>query len=232
MCAASSNLRAPSLFEIIVGSLLSVLLGVVLAASILILKPVEVVKELPKEPVAGKLYYLEGKKGWDAGKKWMFKRDAFLQGHSVSVSEDELNTWVDNIYPAATPPPASQKDKKESAEAKPLIVTGTPNFRLMGETLKWCVVFDVNVFGYSFNVAAQAEGAFVKPKGKDTIQFRPEVFYVGSLPVHKLLALKDLIFNRVVGCFELPDDLVQIWSKLGDAKIEKRQLVLTLPEAS
>jgi hypothetical protein len=223
------------LFEVVVGSLLSVLLGVVLAATILILKPVEVVKELPKEPVAGKLYYLEGKKDWNAGRKWMFKRDAFLQGHSVSVTEDELNTWVDNIYPSATPPPSGKKDKKEEAAAaanKPLISTGTPNFRLMGETLKCCVVYEVNVFGYSFNVAAQAEGAFAKPKGKDTIEFRPDVFYVGSLPAHKLLVLKALIFKQVVGCFELPGDLVGIWAKLGDVKIEKKQLVFTLPEPS
>ena len=227
MCAASSNLRAPSLVEVVIGSVLSVLMGVVLAATILILKPVDVVKELPKEPTPGKLYYVEGKKDWNAGRKWMFKRDAFLQGHSVSVTEDELNAWVENIYPAPPPPAASKKD-----EPKPLIATGTPNFRLMGETLKFCVAYEVDVFGYSFRVVTQAEGAFLKPRGKDAIEFRPEVFYVGSLPAHKLLLLKPLIFDRVVNCFELPDDLVKIWTKLGEAKIEKRQLVLTIPEGS
>jgi len=227
MCAASSNLRAPGLIEVLFGSLLSVLLGVVLAASILLLKPVDVVKELPKEPVPGKLYYLEGRKDWNAGRRWMFKRDALMQGHSVSVTEDELNAWVGNIYPAPTPPGPSKKD-----EPKPLISTGTPNFRLMGETLKVCVVYDINVFGYAFKVVAQAEGAFVKPKGEDTIVFRPEVFYLGSLPAHKLLVLKSIIFGQVVGCFELPEDLVQVWGKLSEVKIEKQQLVLSIPEAS
>ena len=227
MCSASSNLRAPGLVEVFVGSLLSVLLGVVLAAAILVLKPVAVVKELPKEPVAGKLYYLEGKKDWNAGRRWMFKRDAFLQGHSVTVTEDELNAWVDNIYPAPTPPSPSKKD-----EPKPLIATGTPNFRLMGETVKFCVIYDVNVFSYSFQVVVQAEGSFLKPKGEDTIEFRPEVFYVGSLPAHKLLILKPLIFKQIVDCFELPADLVQAWAKIAEAKVEKQQLVLTIPEAS
>ncbi len=227
MCAASSNLRAPSLVEILLGSILSVLLGVVLAAAILVLKPVEVVKELPKEPVAGKMYYLEGRKDWNAGRRWMFKRDALIQGHTVSVTEDELNAWVDNIYPPAAPSP-SGKDEAP----KPLIATGTPNFRLMGETLKLCVVYDVNLLGYSFQVVSQAEGAFVRPKGKDLIEFQPETFYVGNLPAHKLFVLKSMIFGQVVNCFELPEDLVQVWTKLGEAKIENRQLVLTLPEAS
>ena len=230
MCAAS-HLRAPSLIEILFASVLSVLLGILTAASILFLKPVEVVRELPKEPVAGKMYYVEGRKDWNAGRKWMFKRDALLQGHTVSVSEDELNAWVDNVYPAPLPPPsAAAKDKKD--EPKPLITTGTPNFRLMGETLKLCVVYDVNIFSYNFKVVAQAEGAFAKPKGKDTILFRPEVFYIGSLPAHKLLMLKGLIFDQIVNCFELPDDLLQAWSKLEAVRIEKQQLVLAIPEAS
>lgn len=227
MCAASSNLRAPSLVEILLGSILSVALGVVLAAAILILKPVEVVKEPPKEPVAGKMYYIEGRKDWNAGRRWMFKRDALIQGHSVSVTEDELNAWVDNIYPAPTSAPSSKDEGP-----KPLISTGTPNLRLMGETLKLCVVYDVNLLGYAFQVVAQAEGSFLKPKGKDLIEFHPEVFYIGNLPAHKLFVLKTLMFGQVVNCFELPDDLVQVWAKLGEAKIENRQLVLTLPEAS
>ena len=245
MCA--SSLRAPSLLEIFVGSILSVLLGALLAATILILKPVEILTEAPKDKKldATKIYFFQGSKEYTPAQRWRFKRDSLVQGHSVSFNEDELNTWIEEIYPklpieSKKPAKPQAKGKPGAAPAKeadasqPFIQTGTPNFRMSAETLRMGVVYYVNLFGYgSFQVVAQTEGTFEKPKDDDEpIRFTPSTFYVGSLPVHKLLVLKGLIFGRVLDTFEFPTDVTGAWAKLADVKVENRELVFTAPAQS
>lgn len=238
------NLRAPGLVEIIIGSILSVVLGALLAATILIVKPVEVLKEPPKEVEAGKIYYFAGSKDWNAGQQWRFKKDSLAQGHSVRVSEDELNAWVENIYPmlpveTVRPAPKgkdgktpARKPSAKNGEAGPPIQTGTPNFRLMGDTMKIGVTYYVDLFGWwSFSVVAQTEGTFIKPKRGDApIYFQPDSLYVGSLPIHKLLVARPIVFSQLVNTFEFPADLKQTWAKCAEVKIENRQLVLKLIE--
>ncbi len=237
------SLRAPGLVEIFLGSILSVVLGALVAATILLLRPVEVLKEAPKDKEldATKIYYFEGRKEYTAGQRWRFKRDSLVQGHSVTMNEDELNTWIEDVYPklpvesAASKPkpkvkPGQPPAKKKDDGPQPFIQTGTPNFRLTGETLRIGVVYYVNIFGYAFQVVAQSEGTFEKPKDDaDPIYYSPSTLYVGSLPAHKLLMLKGLIFKQVVDTFEFPAEIQTVWGKLAEAKIANRELVLTLP---
>ena len=117
MCA--SSLRAPSLLEIFVGSILSVLLGALLAATILILKPVEILTVAPKDKKldATKIYFFQGSKEYTPAQRWRFKRDSLVQGHSVSFNEDELNTWIEEVYPKL--PIESKKPAKPQAKGKP-----------------------------------------------------------------------------------------------------------------
>ncbi len=240
----ASNLRLPGLIEIILGSILAVLLGAVVAATILLLKPVDVLKELPKDTAldASKIYYLAGRKDYTAGQRWRFKRDSLAQGHSVRVTEDELNAWIENIYPLLpieTKAPVKPKAKAKTPAAaaagadagdQPLIQAGTPNFRVTTDTLRIGVIYYINVFGYSFQVVTQTAGAFEKPRrGDDPIYFKPSTFYIGSLPVHKLLMLKPLAFGQVVNVYEFPNDLVELWKKLEVVRVENRELVLGMP---
>lgn len=245
---SASSLRAPSLIEIFVGSILAVLLGALVAATVLLLKPVEVLTEAPKDKSldATKIYYMQGRKDYTAGQRWRFKRDSLVQGHSVRMSEDELNAWIEDIYPKLpienkqAPKPSDKakvkkkvdKDRLPTPDASgPFIQTGTPNFRITSDSLRVGVVYYVNVLGYaSFPVVAQCDGTFEKPKkGDEPFAFRPTTFYLGSLPVHKLLMLKAIIFGQVVNTFELPADLESIWSKLADVRVEKRELLLGMP---
>jgi hypothetical protein len=236
------------LFEIFFGSVLSVILGALLAATILILKPVEILTEAPKDKTldATKIYFFQGSKEYTPSQRWRFKRDSLVQGHSVRLNEDELNTWIEDVYPklpieqkkpAKPKPQGKGKDgaapTKETDSSAPFIQTGTPNFRLTAETLRVGVVYYVNLFGYaSFQVVAQSEGTFEKPKDDaEPITFKPSTFYVGSLPVHKLLMLKTIIFGRVIDTFELPADVTGAWAKLADVKVENRELVCTVPTA-
>jgi hypothetical protein len=242
----ASSLRAPSLIEIFVGSILAVLLGAVVAATILLLKPVEILTEAPKDKALdpSKIYYLQGRKDYTASQRWRFKRDSLAQGHTVSVNEDELNAWIEDIYPKlpietkarTTKPTAKTKAGEKAPTAKPdaagpFVQTGTPNIRLTRDSLRVGVVYYVNVFGYaSFEVVAQSDGTFEKPKHDDEpIYFRPSTFYLGSLPVHKLLGLKSIVFGRVVDTFEFPADFESLWAKLAEVKVENRELVLAMP---
>lgn len=233
------------MIEIFVGSILAVLLGAAVAAVILVLKPVEVLAEAPKDKALdpSRIYYFQGRKDYVAGKGWRFKRDALVQGRSVSVSEDELNTWIEEVYPKLpieTQPRAGAKAKpgakpaKKDDSSQPFIQTGTPNFRLTAETLRMGVVYYVNVFGFlSFEVVAQSDGTFEKPRrGDEPVAYRPTTFYLGSLPVHKLLLLKAPLFRQVVDSFEFPGDLATAWTRLADVRIEKRELVLGMPATS
>ena len=243
----ASSLRAPSLFEIFFGSILSVVLGALLAATILMLKPVEVLTEAPKDKTLDptKIYFFQGSKEYTPSQRWRFKRDSLVQGHSVRLNEDELNTWIEDVYPklpielkkTAKPKPQGKggtAQPKDADSSQPFIQTGTPNFRLTAsETLRMGVVYYVNLFGYaSFQVVAQTEGTFEKPKDEtEPIRFNPSTFYVGSLPVHKLLMLKSLFFGRVLDTFEFPADVTGAWSKLAEVKVENRELVFTAPAA-
>jgi hypothetical protein len=241
------SLRAPGLVEIFLGSILSVVLGAVVAAAILLLKPVEILKEAPKDKDldATKIYYFEGRKEYTAGQRWRFKRDSLLQGHSVAVNEDELNTLIEDVYPklpvesAANKPKPKAKGKEPAKKKKddgpqPFIQTGTPNFRLTRDSLRLGVVYYVNVFGYSFQVVAQTEGSFEKPKDdEEPIYYAPSKLYLGSLPVHKLLVLKGLVFKQLVDTFEFPAEVEAAWAKLEDVSVVNRELVLTMkPEAA
>src|SRR5882724_793894 len=115
-------LYGPSFVEVILGALLSFALGVVLATVFLIIKPVEAVKELPKEPVKGAIYYLAGSKDGSKGKAIVRKRKALVAGQSVALTEDELNLAFDapdKNKPAPPPPPPAKGKAPAPVAAAP-----------------------------------------------------------------------------------------------------------------
>jgi hypothetical protein len=137
MSKYDNALREPSWAEVLIGAGLSLVLGVVLAVAHLVLKPVTIVSELPKSPVAGEVYFLEGSTDTNKGNTWLRKRQAFLDGQSIDLTEEELNTAVANPIekpkggagqpaPAATPAPANvtkaantaNKDTKANKDSK------------------------------------------------------------------------------------------------------------------
>ena len=103
----------PSWAEVILGAALSVVLGVVLGVVVLAIKPLAAVKELPKEPVAGIIYYLQGSRETSKAKQAPAKRKMFAQGGSVNVTEDEVNSFL-----AAPPAPAVIPGAKPKAGEK------------------------------------------------------------------------------------------------------------------
>jgi hypothetical protein len=212
--------HGPSWTEIILGIFLSTVLGVVLGAVALTLKPVVAVKEMPKEPDANSVYYLEGGRDTAKAKQALAKRAAFAQGQSVSVNEDELNVLIGTpaapaapAKPGATPPPAGQ------------LTFGTPNFRIDGGALQ--IAAPVTVTAAGLKLIVQARGGFVK--SGDRLVFSPDTLYVGSCPVQRLPFLAGYVRSQFAAAQAVPEDLAAAWRKLANVAIEGKTLTLTMP---
>src|SRR3954449_9514460 len=102
-------MRGPSWAEVILGALLSVILGVIIGALLLILRPVVVAKDTPKDIDPKVVYFIEGPR--DAGKsaQAQAKRKNFIEGQSITITDNELNALVPQTGGAgagAAPPKA------------------------------------------------------------------------------------------------------------------------------
>ena len=219
-------LYGPSWTEVIFGALLSLVLGVVLAVAYLITKPVTTVKEMPKEPVTGMVYHIEGSKDGTRGRSWVAKRQQLVAGLSVTLSEDELNTAVTAVN-APAPRKAGAKEEPV-AEAKPGAFTaGAPNFRIRDQALQIAVPVTINTLDLGLNVLVQARGDFEKQG--DQFVFNPKSLLVGSCPVEKIPGLSTIIMNKFVGTQKMPEDIAGAWAKLANVSIDGTKLKLDAP---
>ena len=222
----ANALHEPSWAEVLIGAGLSLVLGVVLAATHLILKPVTPSREMPKSPVTGSVYFIEGSKDTNRGNTWLRKRQAFLDGQSIDLTEDELNTAV------ATPiekPKGGAGQPASAAKPAPandaLLTPGPVNFRIDGGQLQVGVPVKVNLLDAT--VIVQATGGIVK-KG-DTFTFVPKAFYVGSCAVDRLPMVEGLIMGRRFAAQSVPKELTDAWAKLANVSVEGKTLKLSMP---
>lgn len=241
----------PSMLEVFLGALLSLLLGAVLAVAYLIVEPVEVGTPQTKDEPAGPVTYVKGAQDLDHGKQWLRKKQLFTEGVSVEVNEDELNSW---ITAGTTPEPSRAADAKKAvpaaahpaahAAAHPVppaaapatppapggfIQFGTPNFRIADGVLQIGSEgeLDVDMLGIKRPLILQASGRFVKQAGG--FAFVPDQLYVGSCPMHKLPGVAEFLVARVLANEKIPEDIAAAWKKLAAVSIEGRSLRLTMP---
>lgn len=215
--------HGPSWGEVILGAILSLLLGIVLGAALLIFKPVVVAKEVPKEPLPGTVYYVEGLRGdTSRAKQALAKRKALMEGQSVKITEDEVNSLVSA---AAAPTPATKPGEAAPA-AKPTetITAGTPNVRIREGVMQIGVPVTLNVLGLEQKLIAQARGGFEK-RG-DTFVYEPTEMYLGSCPVERLPFLAGYIRSKVLTSEQVPADIAAAWSRLTTVALEGNSLVL------
>ena len=229
-------LRGPGIFEITLGVALSITLGVVLASIYLVFKPVEAVKELPKDPVLGGVYFIQGSTDTGKARQWQRKRQMLSEGGTaeISFSEEELNAWIASVVPQNAPKPkvapAAKPDPKAPATAEvngPLVVMDRPNFRIHDNALQVGVPMTVNVLGLTLPVIFQTRGHF--SKGPNGYVFEADELFVGSLPTQCVPRLKEWIVQRVTSAQEIPEDLRTAWSKLSLVAVEGNVLHLSLP---
>lgn len=213
--SASAVRLGPSTGEILVGSILSVVLGALLASLYLAARPLKIVKALPEETEPGVVYFVEGRKDYEASRRWMFKRDVFAQGQTVQVTEGELNFWIASVYPQ----PA------KDAPSDSTFSIGTPQFRIEDDELKIGALCKLNIFGLvEREVAVQAAGGFVKEG--DHFMFHPREMLVGGLPTQRFGPLGSIVFDQLAGAFVPPEETAAAWDKLTDVHVEDNQLIL------
>ena len=181
--------HGPGWGEVILGAVLSLVLGVAIGAALLVIRPVVAVKELPKEADrdATAVYYIEGSRDTGKAKQALAKRKAFVEGQTIAVTEDEINSLVPSAAaapapaPAAPKAPATKKDGKTEAPAAPasdMLATGAPNVRIRSGVMQVGLPVTLNLLGFAPKVVLQAKGNFQK-KG-DVFVFVPYEIFVGS----------------------------------------------------
>jgi hypothetical protein len=230
--------QGPSWVEVILGAVLSGLLGIVLGAVLLVLRPAVVVKpgskeatmkEADRDPKA--VYFVEGSRDGSQGRQALAKRKSFVEGQSVTVNEAELNALAAIPAAAAAPKPgdASKPADKGAPGAAPTetLATGAPNFRIRDGALQVGVPVTVSVFGLSQKVLVQTRGGFVKTG--EMFTYQPTDFYIGSCPLQRLPFVASYVRDKYLTSQLIPEDIKASWVKLANVAFDGNTLKLTMP---
>jgi hypothetical protein len=238
----------PGWGEVILGAVLSVALGAALGALALTLRPVAQVKEMPKEPVKGVVYVVEGSRDSKKATQAAAKRKALVAGQSVTVTEDEINSLSAPLPVLAPPPGAKPKAGEKAPAAKApatkapapagkagapapagdeMIAVGAPNLRIRDGVVQIIVPATFNVLGLEQSVLVTSTGSFVKKGGGFT--FEPATLMVGSCPLQRIPAAAGLLAKTFLSAKAVPEDIAGAWGKLADVAIDGNALKLTMP---
>lgn len=212
----------PGIFGILFGIGTSVVLGGLLAVLHLIGRPVEVVRTLPAEPVAGVLYFEEGAPGSTGGARWKAKVQRIVEklpGENT-FSEGELNAWSGTSFKKA--------ELEEGATPTFAILAGLPNFRFVESELQVGMVNDVFLFGFTPTLVVQARGGFTMVQGGGW-KFEPSQFYFGGLPVHKVPALVPLLAKRFVLADTVPEEIATVMQTASLIEVKDKALHVVMP---
>lgn len=214
------SIYGPSVAEVTIGALLSLVLGALLAVVYLMAQPVERVKQLPEEPVPGTVYFVEGSSNSAKGRQYLRKRQLFIQGgpaEVISLSEDELNAWI-----------ASSRAHPEAASSGArLLAPQSVKFRVRDGIFQMGLPCSINVLGITRPIIVQARGGFER-RGERFV-FAPEQMYIGSLAVSRIPGLTPLLVNRLLDAQDIPEETHSAWKRLDQVAVEGDQLVLRLP---
>jgi hypothetical protein len=219
--------RGPSWIEVILGAVLSVILGVALGAAYMINRPVTKVTSIPKDPPAGAVYLIEGVKNLNR-EDVAEMRKSFVDGESMVVDEGDLNGFLASIARAPTPAVAAAKpgDKAAPPEAK-LIETSAVNARIHEDKIQFSDTATITFMGVSVPVIVQTTGTFVKTSSG--FEFEPESIYVGGCPMQRMIFIRGWLLKKLLYTVSPPDDVATAWSKLADVSIGASKLRLKAP---
>ncbi len=218
-------LYGPSATEVALGALLGLLVGVFAACVYLVIKPVSTVKELPKEPIRGMLYYVAGSDSTAKGRTWSAKQKQFIAGTTVTLVEEELTAWATGTSTAAAKPAPGAKAEEAKPADSGIFQPGTPNFKFVNGKLQIGTKCVLNWYGLTQEVMVIATGGF--ERSGDRFVFKAETLHLGSCPMHLLPSLAGPLFDHLVGKKKIPDDIKSSWVKLGDVAIEGTTLKLS-----
>lgn len=224
MSYKSKHRQGPSWTEVTIGAALSVVIGAALGAGILILRPVVIAKQEPKERVKDTTYYIEGSRDVGRGRQALAKRQAFLNGESISVTEDEINVLVAAAMKLTAPSPAKEGAPAASPDGE-YVSAGTPTVRIRDGLLQ--VGVPVTTKLSTDKIIFQARGGFVREG--DVFVYDPTEMYLGSCPLQRIPLLASYLRQRIMSEYPMPDDMKASWAKLTAVTIEDNMLKLTMP---
>ena len=236
-------LYGPGMIEVALGAVLGLLLGVLVACVFLMFKPVKVVKEPPKEIVAGTIYYLPGSENNTKSRGWQQKQQSLMASGSVDLNEDELNAWAVAMNPKAAakpavpakpatptkpgakpaPAPAPVAPATAAAPAK-FLTAGTINFRITAGKMQIGAKCTLSLFGVSQEMTVIATGGF--RKSGEHFVFDPETVYVGSCPLHKIPGVTGPLLGKLAVLQPVSDEMRAAWDKLTAVSLEGSTLRL------
>lgn len=226
-------LYGPSTVEVAIGAVLGLIVGVVVAAVYLVFKPVEAVKEPPKETVKGVVYYLPGKSDATKGRAWQDKVATFVKGGQVVATEEEMNAWATSITGGALaakadakPAKPAEKPKAEEKKGDAAPAAGSSeflsasglNFRVEGDKLHISEKVVLNYYGIAKEVVFQTRGTF--ERGGESFVFKPDEIYLGSCPVHSLPGVSAPLTKALVAKAKVSDDFRAAWAKINALAVE------------
>lgn len=222
-------LYGPSTTEVALGAILGLIAGVLAACVFLIFKPVAQVKELPKEPVRGTLYFLPGSESGAKNRGWQAKQKTFAGGGSVDLVEDELNAWAGATFAAApAAAPAGQAPAGAAPAGAPaldgILNPGKPNFKIKDGVIQIGFPCVLNWYGLTHEVFVITTGTL--ERSGDSFAFSPQTLYLGSCPLHQLPSVAKPLLNHLIGKKKVPDDILSAWAKLGNASVDGSTLKL------
>ena len=219
--AKSLDQQSPGIAGVIIGATLSIVLGALLAGIHLIFKPVEIVKALPKEPVDGVRYYVEGGGAAAAGKAWERKAEALATGRGeVGFAEGDLNAWAQATFKTT---PEAEEAKKAATF---LLAPGTPNLRLVGGELQLGVVTELVYFGTITPLVVQAHGGFEQDAAG--WRYAPKEVYLGYFPLHRIPALLGLVAARVGAEGNLPPEVATVLTRATAITVTPEEFVVRM----
>lgn len=209
------DLYGPSLFEVTIGALISLVLGGVLAASYLVAQPVQTVRSLPREPDPDRVYYVMGSARSSEGGQWLRKKQMIGEegALAISLTSDELNTWH-----------SSSETKPDSAAGAGVISAKSINFRIHDGALQVGLPCEISLPGFSRSFVVQARGGFATDG--DRFTFQPQEIMIGQLAAHKLPIVGGFVMNRIFAAQEIPSEMEDDWDSLDDVSIQGDKLVL------
>jgi hypothetical protein len=217
--APSLERKKPGVFGIIIGAVLSTVLGALLGVLHLASQRVEVVAEAPKEPAAGTRYFITGEPPKDSGRSMERKLDQLENpGAEVAFSEGELNAWSHQTFK----PTQLEEAEKNGAV---MIVAGRPNFRFVGKELQLGMENELVVFGSSAPLVLQARGGF--EHAGDKMRFKASEAYLGALPLHRLPAgVLEAVGERFAPV--APKELAAVLDQASAISVADGQLIVRL----
>ncbi|MFM8618448.1 MAG: hypothetical protein ACKOE8_06950 [Opitutaceae bacterium] len=224
MSASRKGPTGPSNTEVAVAAVFSLALGAIIGAALLVIQPVATVKELPaeKDRPRGAVYLVEGGRDSSKSAEAIRKRQLFMGGQSVSLSEEELNL----VFASPAPRPGEKTTQPEVVIAG-VFAVGEPNLRIADGLIQLAAPVRLTLPDLGVKFIAQVRGTMVKKA--DGFVFEPREMYLGGCPLGAFPFVGGMIRARLGTVEVVPGELRANWARLVDASVDGRLLRLRLP---